>query len=62
MTDGVNGTLVEDGDFKRAIDAVPDYDPQILGETGRRFDVIDERRAFASLWSDLIAHKNRAGR
>jgi len=33
VIDGVNGTLVRDGDYARALGSVPDYDPQEVART-----------------------------
>ncbi len=36
VIDGVNGTLVTDGDFAGALARVPDYDPQTVAATAQR--------------------------
>ena len=34
VVNGVNGTLVDDGDFAGALARVPDYDPHAVARTG----------------------------
>ena len=48
VTDGLNGTLVADGDYAGAIARVPDYDPAAVAATAARFDVTEQRRAMAA--------------
>jgi glycosyltransferase involved in cell wall biosynthesis len=55
IQDGVNGTLVRDGDFARALARVPDYDPWLVASTAARFDVAAHREAMARLWRDLLS-------
>jgi len=61
VTDGVNGTLVDDGDFKGAIERVPaDYDPFVVAATADRFSLEIERERFAVLWNQVLHdHGNR---
>lgn len=53
ITDGVNGTLVRDGDFARALAEVPDYDPESVAATAARFDVAQHRVGLTKLWIRL---------
>lgn len=55
ITDGVNGTLVEDGDFAAALAAVPDYDPDTVAATAERFDVERHRAGMAAIWHRVLA-------
>ena len=57
MTDGVNGTLVADGDYARAIRDVPDYDPAAVAATAARFDVAEQRRAMAAAWNAVLERR-----
>lgn len=55
IDDGVNGTLVRDGDFAAAIAAVPDYDPMLLAATANRFGIEQHRAAMATIWDRVLA-------
>lgn len=55
ITDGVNGTLVEDGDFAAALSAVPDYDPAAVAATAERFDVERYRSGMTAIWRRVLA-------
>lgn len=55
ITDGVNGTLVEDGDFAAALAAVPDYDPATVAATAERFDVERYRSGMNAIWRRVLA-------
>jgi glycogen synthase len=57
VTDGVNGTLVADGDYARAIRDVPDYDPAAVAATAARFDVSEQRRAMAAAWNAVLQRR-----
>ena len=59
VIDGVNGTLVEDGDFLGAVARVPDYDPAAVAATAARFDARHERDALARIWDELRARHGR---
>ena len=60
VQDGVNGTLVTDGDFAGALARVPDYDPVAVASTAARFDVTSHREAMTQLWTD-IRYRRRKG-
>ncbi len=51
VEDGVNGTLVRDGDFAKALAAVPDYDPLAVAATAARFSIEAHRASMAAIWS-----------
>lgn len=53
VTDGVNGTLVTDGDFAGAISRVPDYDPYLLAPTVERYSLANWQEAMARTWDEL---------
>jgi glycosyltransferase involved in cell wall biosynthesis len=55
IEDGVNGTLVHDGNFAKALAAVPDYDPRRVAATAARFSIEAHRAAMAAIWSRLTA-------
>lgn len=59
ISDGVNGTLVRNGDFRAAIDAVPDYDPFALAATAGRFALEHEQRRLDELWESTISTLDR---
>lgn len=59
IEDGLNGTLVRDGDFARALAQVPDYDPWVVALTAVRFDVASHREAMTHLWSDLLYRRRK---
>jgi len=54
VVDGVNGTLVTDGDFASALARVPDYDPETIARTAQRFSLVHWQEALARVWEDLI--------
>lgn len=53
VIDGVNGTLVGDGDFEAALAAVPDYDPQVVAATAARYSLERWQALMAHVWSTL---------
>ena len=53
VIDGVNGTLVRDGDYRTALDAVPDYDPDDIARTVERYSLERWQRQMREIWSDL---------
>lgn len=57
IDDGVNGTLVRDGDYAAALAAVPDYDPAAVAATAERFDVTVQRRAMAAAWRSVLERR-----
>jgi glycosyltransferase involved in cell wall biosynthesis len=53
VTDGVNGTLVRDGDYGSALAEVPDYDPESIARTVERYSLERWQRRMDEIWSDL---------
>lgn len=53
VTDGVNGTLVHDGDFAGALVRVPDYDPFAIAPTVERYSLERWQAAMAGTWDEL---------
>jgi glycosyltransferase involved in cell wall biosynthesis len=53
ITDGLNGTLVRDGDFAAAIARVPDYDPFAIAPTVERYSLERWQAALARQWDGL---------
>ena len=60
VTDGVNGTLVREGDYAQALASVPEYDPEIVAASASRFDVERHRSGMDQIWRGLL--NNRADR
>lgn len=53
VTDGVNGTLVRDGDYRTALAEVPDYDPARIARTVEHYSLEGWQRRMGEIWSDL---------
>jgi glycosyltransferase involved in cell wall biosynthesis len=53
VRDGVNGTLVTDGDFAAALRRVPDYDPYVIAPTVARFSLAGWQEALSRIWDEL---------
>jgi len=53
VVDGVNGTLVEDGDFAAALARVPDYDPEVIARTVEQFGLERWQAAMAAIWDEV---------
>ena len=53
VIDGVNGTLVSDGDFATALARVPDYDPHAVAATAERYSLDRWQASMAALWDEL---------
>ena len=53
VTDGVNGTLVDDGDFAGALGRVPEYDPFAIARTVERYSLERWQASMAALWDEL---------
>jgi glycosyltransferase involved in cell wall biosynthesis len=53
VIDGVNGTLVSDGDYDGALARVPDYDPLAIARTVDRFSLGRWQADLAALWNEL---------
>ena len=54
VIDGVNGTLVESGDFESALAAIPDYDPAAVAATAERYSLERWQARMAEIWEELI--------
>lgn len=54
VRDGVNGTLVGDGDFAGALSRVPDYDPAAIAPTVAHYGLDAWQAAMARTWDDLV--------
>jgi D-inositol-3-phosphate glycosyltransferase len=54
VSDGVNGSLVADGDFAGALARVPDYDPGTVASTAVRFSIEEHRRRMADTWTEVL--------
>jgi glycosyltransferase involved in cell wall biosynthesis len=55
VTDGLNGTLVADGDFAGALAAVPDYDPIAVSATAERFGIEHHWAAMSAVWARVLS-------
>jgi glycosyltransferase involved in cell wall biosynthesis len=55
VTDGVNGSLVRDGNFEAALAAVPDYDPAAVAATAERFRIGHQWAGMAAIWEQVLA-------
>ena len=53
VRDGVNGTLVSDGDFAGALARVPDYDPFAIAPTVERYSLAAWQAAMARVWDEV---------
>jgi glycosyltransferase involved in cell wall biosynthesis len=53
VVDGVNGTLVSDGDYEGALARVPDYDPFAIAPTVERFSLDRWQVTLAGIWDEL---------
>lgn len=61
VTDGVNGSLVSDGDFAGAVARVPGYDPATVASTADRFSIEEHRRRMAETWMGVLEGRRRQG-
>ncbi len=55
VVEGVNGTLVDDGDFARALAHIPDYDPIAVSRTVERFSLDRWQADMAAVWGRVLA-------
>jgi glycosyltransferase involved in cell wall biosynthesis len=53
VIDGVNGTLVSDGDFAGAFARVPEYDPAAVAATAERFSLERWQASMAQIWDEV---------
>ena len=54
VIDGVNGSLVGDGDYAGALARVPEYDPATVAATAARHSLRHWQEALAAVWEDLV--------
>jgi glycosyltransferase involved in cell wall biosynthesis len=54
VQEGVNGTLVDDGDFAGALARVPDYDPAEVSKTVERFSLDRWQADMAAVWESVL--------
>ena len=54
VSEGLNGTLVADGDFAAALARVPDYDPATVASTAGRFSIDEHRKRMAETWRFVL--------
>jgi glycosyltransferase involved in cell wall biosynthesis len=59
VIEGVNGTLVTDGDFAGALSRVPDYDPAAVASTATRYSLERWQATMAAIWDDLAPVSDR---
>ena len=59
VSDGVNGTLVGDGNFAKALSGVPDYDPAAVASTAKRFAIEHAWKAFGEVWHHVLARRGQ---
>jgi glycosyltransferase involved in cell wall biosynthesis len=62
VVNGVNGTLVDDGDFAGALARVPDYDPHAVARTAERFSLERWQAELAAIWDEVAPHDEVSGR
>lgn len=53
VIDGVNGTLVADGNFEAALAAVPAYDPETVAATAERYSLERWQARMAEIWTEI---------
>jgi glycosyltransferase involved in cell wall biosynthesis len=61
VVDGVNGSLISDGDYAAALEAVPEYDPVSVARTAERFSLQRWQADLARAWAQLTADERDAG-
>jgi glycosyltransferase involved in cell wall biosynthesis len=59
VEEGVNGTLVADGDFAGALRRVPDYDPFVVSHTVERFSLERWQADMAGVWGRVFDERHR---
>lgn len=62
VVDGVNGTLVDDGNFAQALASVPDYDPAAVAATAKRYQLERWQAELARIWDEVSPGEGRAAR
>lgn len=61
VTDGVNGSLVDDGGFETALASVPDYDPFAVAATADRFGLERHWAGMAAVWDRVLVRRRVSG-
>jgi len=59
VTDGVNGTLVADGDFAGSFSRFPDYIPDVVAATAERFAMPHTWSAINQIWRSVLARRGQ---
>jgi glycosyltransferase involved in cell wall biosynthesis len=54
VSDGVNGSLVADGDYASALGRVPDYDPAAVASSADRFSIEKHQGRMAETWISVL--------
>ncbi|MGI8659222.1 MAG: glycosyltransferase [Candidatus Limnocylindria bacterium] len=62
VQEGVNGTLVADGDFASALERVPDYDPVAISKTVERFSLERWQADMARVWDRVLGTRSESAR
>lgn len=57
VSDGVNGSLVADGDFAAALARVPDYDPAAVAASAGRFAIERAWAACTTVWQGVLRRR-----
>lgn len=57
IIDGVNGTLVGDGDFQGALRRIPDYVPDEIARTVQRYSLKRWQAAMQEAWEEVLARR-----
>jgi glycosyltransferase involved in cell wall biosynthesis len=57
VSDGVNGTLVTDGDYEAALAGVPDYDPDAVAASAERFGLDRHWAGMKGVWERVLARR-----
>ena len=57
VTNGINGTLVDGDDFAKAVQNVPDYDPEAVAATATRFSLATHQQRMAEVWARVLADR-----
>lgn len=59
VIDGVNGSLVSNGDFAGAVRDVGDYDPWTISRTVQHLSLASFREAMDRVWADVLARRHK---
>ena len=61
VSEGLNGSLVADGDFAGRLARVPNYDPATVASTAERFSIDEHRRRMDEIWSAVLERRTEKG-